>query len=116
MPGVGTLTISGTISGLPGGSRTVSLPIALSAAIDASQSIVLASGFNQIAVPTGARLCIIVPPTANATTLTLKGVTGDTGIPLHPATPTMLALAAGDTTIGITAGGLLTAATEFLFF
>jgi hypothetical protein len=41
----------------------------------------LASGFNTITLPTGGstvQCATIVPPAANAQTITLKGVTGDT--------------------------------------
>lgn len=54
----------------------------------------LASGANTITVPVAAaptRLTII-PPSGNTVLLTLKGVTGDTGIPLHKLDPTSVAL------------------------
>jgi hypothetical protein len=37
----------------------------------------------------------IVPPPTNASALTLKGVTGDTGIGISPSQPTCIALAGG---------------------
>lgn len=36
---------------------------------------------------------IIKPPTTNSGAITLKGVTGDTGIPIHATEPTMLRFA-----------------------
>lgn len=57
--------------------------------------ITLAAGNNTISVPNIAALavakgCTIVPPSGNANTLTLKGVAGDTGIPLHKTDPTSI--------------------------
>lgn len=58
----------------------------------------LASGANTITAPTAATptRCTIVPPTGNTVLLTLKGVTGDTGVPLHKTDPTSFGV---DTTI-----------------
>lgn len=52
----------------------------------------LSSGANTITVPTGATACTIIPPAGNTTSITLKGVTGDTGFRLHNTDPTSLAL------------------------
>ncbi len=70
----------------------------------------LASGFNTITLPTGGSTvvaCTIVPPSGNIVALTLKGVTGDTGVPLHLTDPTSIAFASGTTTFGLLAGGSL---------
>lgn len=70
----------------------------------------LTSGFNSIAVP-GAGTTVgvtIVPPVGNTTSITLKGVTGDTGLALHLTDPTSLALAASQTAIGLTVGADIT--------
>jgi hypothetical protein len=68
----------------------------------------LASGFNAITVLTAAGFVptavTIIPPAANVVTLTLKGITGDTGIALHLTDPTTIALAASVTTFGLTVG------------
>lgn len=68
----------------------------------------LANGFNSIAVPTGSKSVTIIPPSGNTTTLTLKGVTGDTGIGLHLTDPTSIGLATGQATVGITTNGAVT--------
>lgn len=55
----------------------------------------LASGANTITVPTGGATvtgCTIIPPAANTTNITLKGVTGDTGVQLHDSDPTSLGI------------------------
>ncbi len=71
--------------------------------------LTLAGGANTILVPSIAPVSVtIIPPAGNVQTLILKGVTGDTGIPIHPTDPTTLALAAGTTSFVITAGGTVT--------
>lgn len=61
------------------------------------QAISLISGANTIsatncpAIATAAGI-FILPPPANGTTITLKGVSGDTGIAISPTAPTMLSL------------------------
>jgi hypothetical protein len=58
----------------------------------------LAVGANTITPPSGGSTPVavtIIPPAGNIITLTLKGVAGDTGIPLHLTDPTTIALAAG---------------------
>ena len=58
------------------------------------QSLVM--GANTITAPVVSGLVVtglmIIPPSGNTSLMTLKGVTGDTGIPLHLTDPTSLAL------------------------
>jgi hypothetical protein len=69
-------------------------------------SFVLANGFNSISIPATAVGVIIVPPSGSSVTKTLKGVTGDTGIPIDPANSTRLKFTAGqNSAFGITANG-----------
>ena len=71
----------------------------------------LAPGANTISLPTGGSTVVsatIVPPTGNTQTITLKGVTGDTGVALHKTDPTVIALDAGVTNFVLTAGGTIT--------
>jgi hypothetical protein len=113
----GTLTISGTQSGIPSGSRafSVSIPGPLSNN-EATTNVALASGANTITVPTGATGVLIIPPAANAQTLTLKGVTGDTGVPISPSQPSLIMFAtAPPATIVVTAGGAIASETAFIF-
>ncbi len=63
----------------------------------------LASGANTITPPTGAKAVTIVPPTGNTVLLTLKGVTGDTGVVLHLTDPTSIGLNSAATTFVINA-------------
>jgi len=71
----------------------------------------LASGANTITPPTGgttAKAVTILPPSGNVVTITLKGLTGDTGFLLSPTESTTLALAAGTTTFVLTCSATLT--------
>lgn len=67
--------------------------------------VTLVVGFNLITPPTGGKTpkaCTIVPPAGNVNAMTLKGITGDTGIPLHLTDPTSIGLGAPAGTFGIT--------------
>lgn len=69
--------------------------------------VALSTGANTIAVPSNAKGVTIIPIAGNTTALTLKGVSGDTGIALHltdpssfginPATTTSFVIAASTT-------------------
>ena len=75
------------------------------------QLITLSSGFNTVTLPTGGSTvvsCTILPPVGNTQTITIKGVTGDTGVALHLTDPTTVAFASSVTTFGLTAGGTIT--------
>lgn len=68
----------------------------------------LASGANTITPPAGTpKACTIIPPANNAVSLTLKGVTGDTGVGLHLTDPTSIALASSTATFVLTAGAAI---------
>lgn len=75
------------------------------------QVVTLSSGFNQFTVPTGGTVptaVTIIKPTGNTTSITFKGVTGDTGVRLHDTDPDSISLHSGVTTFGLTAGGTIT--------
>ena|SRR6185503_9693831 len=72
-----------------------------------NQLVNLSSGANTITVPTGAIGVTIIPPALNATAITLKGVTGDTGIALSLLDPCSLSLT-GVSTFCLTAAGTIT--------
>ena len=77
-----------------------------------SDIVNLSNGFNTITIPTGGgtipTAVTIIPPDGNTNTITLKGVTGDTGISLHKLDPTTIGLNSSVTTIGLTAGAAIT--------
>ncbi len=101
-----TITYSGAVDGEQ----------VLDAADNASSPAVvelktLASGANTITVPTAGFVptaVTIVPPGDNETAITLKGVTGDTGVRIHDTDPTTIALHSGVTTFCLTAGAIVT--------
>ena len=90
MAAVGTFTIQGNVSNLPGGSSSNFGPLTVmsAAAVDNQIQQTLSIGANTITIPTGTTGIVIlgpnlVNPTPNpssAAVLTYKGVTGDTGV------------------------------------
>lgn len=71
----------------------------------------LVSGANTITLPTGGTTvvgCTIVPPAGNTASITLKGVTGDTGFRLHNTDPTTLTFNAVVTEFVLTTGAIIT--------
>jgi hypothetical protein len=71
----------------------------------------LAAGANTITVPTGGATPVavtIVPPAGNTVVLTLKGIAGDTGIPLHLTDPSTVALGAGVVNFVLNAAAIVT--------
>ena len=72
----------------------------------------LAAGNNTITVPTGGstpKAAVIIPPIANAQTITLKGIAGDTGILLNKLDPTCIAFdAPPPANFVLTCGGIIT--------
>lgn len=83
MTAAARLTLSGTIASTPFGAQTIGPLIVSSAdANDTVQNIVLQSGANTITLPTtpAPTGCIIQLNANNTAVVTLKGVTGDSGI------------------------------------
>lgn len=73
-------------------------------------SAILSTGFQSIAIPATAVGVAIVPPIGNTVTMTLKGVSGDTGLPIATGVSTRYMFPLGQSTFGITlgAGGPIT--------
>jgi hypothetical protein len=68
--------------------------------------VTLAIGANTITPPGGGsspKSVTIIPPSSNLATMTLKGVTGDTGVVLHITDYTQIALNSPTTTFVLTA-------------
>ena len=88
-----SVNITGAFSGLSTGSRQIG-PLTINAATANGQvtEVVLASGANTITVPATPATsgCIIVLPSTNTAVVTLKGVSGDTGIAIGKTTTTVL--------------------------
>lgn len=91
MATVGQLTVRGSISGGQGPLEALGPNTQLfNAAIGVTQTVALVNGNVTVTVPAGTTLMYFAPPNATspvpnpayAGTITLKGVSGDTGIPL----------------------------------
>lgn len=71
----------------------------------------LASGANTITVPSSSGITVkgalLIPPAGNTQTLTLKGVSGDTGVALSKTEPTFISFDTPPATFVITAGGTI---------
>ena len=93
----------------------------------------ISSAFNSLAVnsltfsgatflstvgPAGATGVLIEPPTGNLIQLTLKGVTGDTGIPISANAPTLIPFfnPAVANTVGLTSAGAISGVVTLTFF
>lgn len=100
-----TITVSGDVA--------INNPLAAASNGSAPGSITihsLALGDNTITVPTGGSTvkgATIVPPTGNAQSITLKGVGGDTGIPISKLDPTSLGFEAAPVSFILNAGGVI---------
>lgn len=105
----GSWRVYGSVSGLPSGTRAVDQTVtAPTTAVDSTQTLVTGgAGFNAITVPTGATAALIIPDPANTQTIQLKGVTGDTGIPLSKTQPSLITFGATPA-FGLTVGGVVT--------
>lgn len=65
--------------------------------------VALTTGANTITFPTGYKGATIIMPAGNTTLVTLKGVTGDTGVPLHKTDPSSIGLDSSGTSFCLTA-------------
>ncbi len=118
-----TLTVSSGSSAVPTGFGSVSVSFSIvGTATPVSLSQNLASGANTITVPTPDvapyRGVLISPPAANAVALTLKGVSGDTGLRIPENTPFLFLFdgTAVPANFVINAASATTGNTSFLFF
>lgn len=71
----------------------------------------LALGVNTITAPVVSGLIVtgltIIPPSGNINLITLKGVSGDSGIPLHKTDPTSLSLDTGFSSLVLSAAAAI---------
>lgn len=111
-----TVSLSVNTSGLLPGGGGASLSTLLSAPIGEVLVQTLVLGNNSIAVPSGATYVLIQPPSANTVALTLKGVSGDTGIVIHPSNWFLLSLASSVTSFVINAASATTGSTYLSFY
>jgi hypothetical protein len=79
------LTVSSPVTPEPWGAITIGQLTVTGTIVPVVLGPVIASGANTIAVPTGASGFVFTPPSTNTNDITLKGVTGDTGLSLPKA-------------------------------
>ena len=92
----GSFTVQATVSGGPSGSEVYNSGSTITAAVPSVQTVALNSGANTITLPTGTTFFIVIPPNAVVPqpnpayggVLTLKGVSGDTGLVIDNKIPT----------------------------
>ena len=115
----GQVTIGGQLTGLPFGAIQIP-PVTIAANAGNNLEVLtttLANGFNSFSVPTWAVGIWIIPNVTNAVPMTLKGITGDTGIPMSLTNPSLLSFPASPpATVGITSGGAGATITTIVFF
>jgi hypothetical protein len=95
-------------------------PLVIPLPILSSVSQALASGANTINIPVGSTAMLITTPNQNTVKVTLKGVTGDTGIPISPAGWTFIAFDTVNTplptTFCLTAASAIATFVDVTFF
>lgn len=115
----GTIHLSITYTTTAAGNQTIApTDISISVPDGTVTNTVLASGANNITVPSTTTLGVFIqPPLTNTVALTLKGVTGDTGVALSKTNWNWVALnaAALPATICVTAASATSGATTFIF-
>lgn len=108
-------TLSGTAQGNAPGTQAINVIIDIAVPLGGVTKVALASGLNTITIPTGTSLIIVQLPIGNTQTVTLKGVTGDTGILLLKTGVAMFQPDPADTTFVLTAGGAIAVLTTITF-
>lgn len=87
----GSFQITSTAFAIQSGTKQIGpLTITGTATLGEVHDFTPATGANTVTVPTTATAVIIVPATSNTATLTIKGVTGDTGVAISKVNPTVL--------------------------
>lgn len=97
-----TINITGTFSGSPV-VPSISLASIQGTIVPYEQQIALANGANTITPPTGAIGFLYSPPSGNGVQVTLKGVTGDTGLALNLTNPGVVGIGSGVASFVLTA-------------
>lgn len=103
-----------------GGSYIIG-PLTISSTFTSVQinSVVFGSAtFISTSSPAGAVGCVIEPPASNLVGLTLKGITGDTGIPIASNQPTVISFfnPAIANAVGLTSAAGITGVVTLTFF
>ena len=89
------LSIQGTVSNLPSGSKSIAAAFDASPVISAVTEVLIQPGGVPIFIPAGATGVFFVPPPGNTVQLTLEGDTHDQGLALSKTLPCFLSLNPG---------------------
>ena len=111
------LTVSSPVTPEPWGAITLGQLTVTGVIVPVVLGPVIASGANSIAVPADASGFLFTPPSTNTNALTLKGVSGDTGISIPKASFCVFMFDPSDppATIDITAAGTV-GLSQIVFF
>lgn len=109
-----TLRITGQVAGLPTGAKDIDLTLNTSAGY--CDIVNLGSGANTVTVPSGVTRGLLVLSSANTATLTLKGVTGDTGIAQAVTGPILLSFNTSTGTTFVASAAASIGQTEVIWF
>jgi hypothetical protein len=119
MAATASITVSGSVIGLPTGALQVG-PFTLSsaAANGQTQLITLSVADLTITVPSSPSplYALIVPPSTNVGTLTYKGIAGDTGIAMSKTNPSIISFAATPPASFVITGGTGATGTMYITF
>lgn len=97
--------VEGQITGQVTGPKTIRFDYTSTAGT--IRDLNLATGSNSVTIPSGSEGIIFVPPSTNTVALTLKGVTGDTGVLLHATNPSIIAVSSSTTVCVISAATIV---------
>lgn len=113
------VTIGSNTGTYQGGTFVIG-PLTISSTFTSLQvnSVVNPSTFFSTTGPAGAYGVLIEPPAGNSVQLTLKGVTGDTGIPISASNPTLIPFfnPAVANSVGLTPASAIAGTVTLTFF
>jgi hypothetical protein len=100
-----TATLLCKVTGSDTGDKLVQATWTLAAPIlDVDRTALTQGADNTITVPTGASVCVIVPPSTNTQAITFKGIGADTGYAIDADAPTVLGLSGSSFVLNLAAG------------
>jgi hypothetical protein len=100
MAATASLTLSGTVTGLPSGSDTISITYSNTNSPGLKDVVTLTTTPTAITIPSNTLFVLIIPPASNSINLLMSGATGETvGSKLHPTNPTLIPVPASSPSI-----------------